>query len=374
MSLIKDFHLTFETTNEDGSYSEGDTIVGTVSFRLTTNVSVNSLTVKAKGDAKTKWIEEVGGYLMTFTSKKRYFKVKDYLIGVTFKGTSLPKGVHKFKFRLKIPEGSMPSSFKGQNGKIVYMFEAKLSRIWWWPSEVKREINFISKTFQQFWEGMRPQSGTVSKNIGGLSRGRVQMSATIDRNVCTPGETLSVMAKICNSSSKNMRPKFKLEQNTVYRSKYHTKNSLLILLKEVGGTIRQYSEQTVSCQLKIPDDVIFSIHNCEIISVEYYIKVYLDISFAFDPEVVLPLVIAPSRFAAIQPGEAEGPYPPGTTEATSYSNLAPPGFHTGLDPEPTEPDSCFSERQRCSPKLFIWVQSSNQTAHTLLTQILHTSV
>ncbi|XP_031592073.2 arrestin domain-containing protein 3-like [Oreochromis aureus] len=133
------------------------------------------------------------------------------------------------------------------------------------------------------------------------------MSATIDRNVCTPGETLSVMAKICNSSSKNMRPKFKLEQNTVYRSKYHTKNSLLILLKEVGGTIRQYSEQTVSCQLKIPDDVIFSIHNCEIISVEYYIKVYLDISFAVDPEVVLPLVIAPSRFAAFKPGEAEGP-------------------------------------------------------------------
>ncbi|XP_063344835.2 arrestin domain-containing protein 3-like [Pelmatolapia mariae] len=217
-------------------------------------------------------------------------------------GTSLPKGVHTFKFRLKLPEGSMPSSFKGENGKIVYMFEAKISRILWWSSKVKREINFISKTFQQFWEGMHPQSGTVSKNIGGLSRGRVQMSATIERNVCTPGETLSIVAKICNSSSKNMRPKFKLEQNTVYRSKYHTKNSPIILFKEVGATIRQYSEQTVSCQLKIPDDAISTIHNCEIISVEYYVKVYLDISFAVDPEVVLSLVIVPSRFAAIQPG------------------------------------------------------------------------
>ncbi|XP_026043945.1 arrestin domain-containing protein 3-like isoform X2 [Astatotilapia calliptera] len=316
MPSIKDFYLTCETTNEDGSYSEGDTIVGTVNFKLTTNVSINTLTVKAKGDAKTKWTEDIGDYLMTVTSKKRYFKVKDYLIGVTLKGTSLPKGVHTFEFRLKLPEGSMPSSFKGENGKIVYMLEAKISKSWWWPSKVKREINFISKTFQQFWEGMSPQSGTVSKNIGGLSRGWVQMSATIERNVCTPGETLSVVAKICNSSSKHTRPKFKLEQNTVYRSKYHTKNSLIILFKEVGETISPNSERTVSCQLKIPDDAISTIHNCEIISVEYYIKVYLDISFAVDPEVVLSLVIVPSRFAAIQPGEAVGAYPPGKRAQT----------------------------------------------------------
>uniref|UniRef100_A0A3B4H019 Arrestin C-terminal-like domain-containing protein n=1 Tax=Pundamilia nyererei TaxID=303518 RepID=A0A3B4H019_9CICH len=294
MPSIKDFYLTFETTNEDGSYSEGDTIVGTVNFKLTTNVSINTLTVKAKGDAKTKWTEDIGDYVMTVTSKKRYFKVKDYLIGVTL------KGVHTFEFRLKLPEGSMPSSFKGENGKIVYMFEAKISKSWWWPSKVKREINFISKTFQH-----------CTANIDRFK------NAVRCSDLILTGETLSVVSKICNSSSKNTRPKFKLEQNTVYRSKYHTKNSLIILFKEVGATVRPNSERTVSCQLKIPDDAISTIHNCEIISVEYYIKVYLDISFAFDPEVVFPLVIVPSRCAAIQPGEAVGAYPPGTTVVTS---------------------------------------------------------
>uniref|UniRef100_A0A3P9C8Q5 Arrestin C-terminal-like domain-containing protein n=1 Tax=Maylandia zebra TaxID=106582 RepID=A0A3P9C8Q5_9CICH len=250
MPSIKDFYLTCETTNEDGSYSEGDTIVGTVNFKLTTNVSINTLTVKAKGDAKTKWTEDIGDYLMTVTSKKRYFKVKDYLIGVTL------KGVHTFEFRLKLPEGSMPSSFKGENGKIVYMLEAKISKSWWWPSKVKREINFISKTFQH-----------CTANIDRF-KNAVQCSDLI-----LTGETLSVVAKICNSSSKHTSPKFKLEQNTVYRSKYHTKNSLIILFKEVGETISPNSERTVSCQLKIPDDAISTIHNCEIISVEYYIKV-----------------------------------------------------------------------------------------------------
>ncbi|XP_039875600.1 arrestin domain-containing protein 3-like [Simochromis diagramma] len=317
MSSMKDLNVTFETINEDGSYSEGDTIVGTVSFRLTKEVKVKSLSVKAKGDVKAEWTEGTGYFQITHTAKRRYFKVKEYLIAKNGKGTVLPKGVHTFRFGLKIPEGSMPSSFKGVYGKIVYMFEANMSRSWWWPSKVKKKINFISKTFQQFWEVMHPQSGTVSKNIGGLSQGWVQMSATTDRNVCTPGETISVVAKICNSSSKNTRPKFKLEQKTVFRCNESTKKWVMNLFKEVGETISPNSERTVSCQLKIPDDAISTIHNCEIISVEYYIKVYLDISFAFDPEVVFPLVIVPSRYAAIQPGEAVGPHPPGTTVVTS---------------------------------------------------------
>uniref|UniRef100_A0A669BC02 Arrestin C-terminal-like domain-containing protein n=1 Tax=Oreochromis niloticus TaxID=8128 RepID=A0A669BC02_ORENI len=333
MSSMKDLNVTFETISEDGSYSEGDTIVGTVSFRLTKEVKVKSLSVKAKGDVKAEWTEGTGYFQITHTAKRRYFKVKEYLIAKNGKGKS------------------MPSSFKGVYGKIVYIFEAKMSRSWWWPSKVKKKINFISKTLQQFWEVMVNTALICAINVTfgkcfvkkltlkitrGLSQGRVQMSATIDRNVCTPGETISVVAKICNSSSKNTRPKFKLEQKTVFRCNESSKKRVMNLFKEVGETISPNSEQTVSCQLKIPDDAISTIHNCEIISVEYYIKVYLDISFAFDPEVVFPLVIVPSRYAAIQPGEAVRPYPPGTTEVTSYSNFAPPGFHTGFGSVPTE--------------------------------------
>uniref|UniRef100_A0A3P9C8R5 Arrestin C-terminal-like domain-containing protein n=1 Tax=Maylandia zebra TaxID=106582 RepID=A0A3P9C8R5_9CICH len=280
MPSIKDFYLTCETTNEDGSYSEGDTIVGTVNFKLTTNVSINTLTVKAKGDAKTKWTEDIGDYLMTVTSKKRYFKVKDYLIGA-----QTPRGVSGNLIFINILSSffgkctlstlvlfyrSMPSSFKGENGKIVYMLEAKISKSWWWPSKVKREINFISKTFQQFWEGMVNTALISSSCTANIDRFKNAVQCS---DLILTGETLSVVAKICNSSSKHTSPKFKLEQNTVYRSKYHTKNSLIILFKEVGETISPNSERTVSCQLKIPDDAISTIHNCEIISVEYYIKV-----------------------------------------------------------------------------------------------------
>lgn len=88
------------------------------------------------------------------------------------------------------------------------------------------------------------------------------------------GETLSVVAKICNSSSKEMRPKFKLQQKIVYSCKKHTNPTFKTLCKMVGDTISPNSEQTVSCKIKIPGDIAPTLHNCDIISVEYYVKVW----------------------------------------------------------------------------------------------------
>ncbi|XP_030592783.1 arrestin domain-containing protein 3-like isoform X2 [Archocentrus centrarchus] len=251
-----------------------------------------------------------------------------------FSGISLPKGVHISKFRFKIPEGTMPSSFSGCSGKVVYMIEAVITRSWRWPSKVQREIKFISKSFQHTAQVMCPQSGSVSKKMSGLSKGEVQLTATINRRVCFPGETLSVVAKIHNSSSKDTKPKFKLQQQTVYRAGSSTKYSEKTLFKMVGDTVSPNSVVSASCQMKIPHDVQI-LQNCDIISVEYCMKVYLDISFAFDPEVVFPLVIIPSRFAAMQSGEAGWAYPPGVAGAPSYSDFISPAFPAGFDPGAT---------------------------------------
>ncbi|XP_039875434.1 arrestin domain-containing protein 3-like isoform X2 [Simochromis diagramma] len=318
MSRIKDFNVTYGTIDESDTFSEGDTIVGTVSFSLTKAIKVKSVSVKAKGDANVHWSEGSGDDERSYSDHRRYFKVKELLVAENAKGTSLPQGVHYFKFRLKIPEGNMPSSFTGCHGKVVYMVEAKISRSWRWPSTVQKEIKFVSKAFLHTVQC--PQSSTVSKKMSGLSKGQVQMSATINRTVCFPGETLSVATKICNSSSKDMKLKFKLQERIVYRAGCSSTSSEKTLFKKVGDNINPNSEESVSCQVKIPVDVII-LHNCEIISVEYYIKVYVDISFATDPEVVFPLVIVPPSFAAFQPGEALGPYPSGTAGAPSYSDF-----------------------------------------------------
>ncbi|XP_044225362.1 arrestin domain-containing protein 3-like [Thunnus albacares] len=330
MSPIKEFTLTYEALNEENTISDGDTVTGTVSFTLKKETKVKSLLVKVKGDASVQWSEGSGDDKQSYSAHRRYFKVKEYLIAEDAKGNVLPQGDHRFKFSLKIPQGDMPPSFKGVHGNITYVLEAKLSRKWHFSSGERKELNFVSKSFPQPGQVMCPQAGSVSKKD-------VQMSATINRKACSPGETLSIGAKINNSSSKEMRVKFSLQQRTVYHADGSTNTSYQSLCKMVGDTIAPNSEENVSCQLKIPENIIHTVHNCEIISVNYEIKVYLDIRFAIDPEVVFPLVIASSSFLTHQLGDDFGPYPAAAMGAPSYSDFPAPAYPSGPYPVPAAP-------------------------------------
>uniref|UniRef100_A0A672JNE9 Arrestin domain-containing protein 3-like n=1 Tax=Salarias fasciatus TaxID=181472 RepID=A0A672JNE9_SALFA len=302
MSPFKDLKLVFEALNQEGSYPE---VRGTLSFYLNSDTTVKSISVKAKGDATVEWRNNFGVFWVDYEAYMRYFEMKQYLVATDFGDTVLRRGPHNFPFSFQIPRG-IPSSFRGKNGEIVYMVEAKISRSWRWPSSVKREINFLSKDFPAIHRAMRPLSRSVDKEVGIFSKGQLQMTASVNRGVCFPGETLSAYARICNSSSKNVKPKFSLHRKIVYRVKKHTKTSDKVIFKMVGDPITPRSEVTVPCAVKIPVDAVYTLHNCQIISVEYYLKVYLDVSFAFDPEVVFPLLVVPSNLVHAQLNEEVG--------------------------------------------------------------------
>uniref|UniRef100_A0A672JKG3 Arrestin domain-containing protein 3-like n=1 Tax=Salarias fasciatus TaxID=181472 RepID=A0A672JKG3_SALFA len=253
-----------------------------------------------------KWTKKSGNSTTYYKGHVRYLKVKEYLVAKDTGGTVLRQGPHNFKFSFKILQGGMPSSFKAKNGKIVYMVEAKISRSWRWPSLVKTEMHFLSKDFPPIHIAMHPLSGSVDKELGIFSKGQLQMTALVNRGVCSPGETLSASARICNTSSKSVRPKFSLHHKIVYRVKKHTKISDQVIFKMVGDPITPRSEVTVPCEVKIPGDAVCTLHNCQIISVEYYLKVYLDVSFAYDPEVVFPLLVVPSNLVHAQLNEEVG--------------------------------------------------------------------
>lgn len=87
------------------------------------------------------------------------------------------------------------------------------------------------------------------------------------------GETAAVVVKISNRSSTKMRPKVKLQQCIEYRAGSVTNTSSQNWDKLVGDTIKGNSEETCNFQVKIPGEIIPSIPNCEILSVECNLKV-----------------------------------------------------------------------------------------------------
>lgn len=84
---------------------------------------------------------------------------------------------------------------------------------------------------------------------------------------------MAVVAKINNASSKDMVPKFSFIQNVVYRAQGHTKSEHRVILKQVDTSMKPNTEKTAKCALKIPSDVVPTIQTCDIISLEYQLKV-----------------------------------------------------------------------------------------------------
>ncbi|XP_071783608.1 arrestin domain-containing protein 3-like [Centroberyx gerrardi] len=341
MPASKELTLTYNVLNDENTFSEGDTLTGRVTLTLAKDTKVKSLFVKVKGDANVHWTEGSGDDKKSYSAFRRYFKLKEYLIPQVSKDTVLPQGIHTFNFRIKMPQGNMPSSFKGRYGKIVYMLEAKMCRSWRMDCEVQTEFSFASKSIPAFGQLMFPQERSVEKEMGLFSKGQVQMAATVDRRAYAPGETVAVVAKVSNPSSQKMTPKFTLKQKVMYFANGSTKTSEKTICKMVGDVITPETEQTVTCPVEIPSDLGQTIHNCDIISVDYYLKVYLDISFASDPEIKFPLVIIPPGFSSVpQPGGAVGLYPPGAVGGPSNSDFPPPAVPVEPYPVPFGPGAC----------------------------------
>ncbi|KAM3867568.1 arrestin domain-containing protein 3-like [Diretmus argenteus] len=343
MSSFKDLTLTYDVLNEQGTFSQGDTLSGNVQLQLEKETKIESFFIKAKGDANVHWSERHGNRDRSYSAHDRYFKLKQFLI---------PESAKEYIILLILLYRRMPSSFRGCHGKIVYKLEAKLSRSWRMDRTAEKEFNFASTSITNFGHpnsffravqerqaagvgsargptfsssSLSPQVGSTDKVMGPFSKGQVHMDVVVDKRACAPGETVNIDAKVNNSSSKDMTPKFSIKQKVVYRAEGSTKHGEKLICHMVGDSISPNTEKNITCAMKIPADQSLTIQNCDIISVEYQLKVYLDISFASDAKVKFPLLVIPSDLTSgPHPGGAMGQkYPPGAVGGPSNSDFPP---------------------------------------------------
>lgn len=87
MPSIQSFTMTYEALNEDGTFSEGDTLRGKVTLALLKEITVESLFVKVKGDANVHWSTKSGDRTYSYSAHRRYFKLKHFLIAEDSRGT-----------------------------------------------------------------------------------------------------------------------------------------------------------------------------------------------------------------------------------------------------------------------------------------------
>lgn len=70
---IKQFQLDYNTVNEQGTFSAGDTLTGQVTLKVSKKTKVQCFLIKLKGKAEVKWSEQDDQALVLHSRKKRYF-------------------------------------------------------------------------------------------------------------------------------------------------------------------------------------------------------------------------------------------------------------------------------------------------------------
>ncbi|XP_073695651.1 arrestin domain-containing protein 3-like [Garra rufa] len=174
--------------------------------------------------------------------------------------------------------------------------------------------------------GQQPQSGTKDKTIKLFGLGKMSMTVTTDKTGYMQGETITVFADIDNSSSRDVKLKYRLKQEQTFIAVGSTKRGFKHIVKETRDLIPSGEKSKFKVHLTLPHDLTVTIENCRIIQVEYTLKVYLDVYFATDPAVKFPVFILPLEQQCPPwqgpPGGFQ-PYPP------PQPNLPPPpaGFY-----------------------------------------------
>ncbi|XP_028270694.1 arrestin domain-containing protein 3-like [Parambassis ranga] len=296
---IKHFSIEYDAINSKNTFTNGDSINGRIVVEVSKETKIQALVFIAKGKARVRWDEHYGeDHHHVYWADEKYYSIKQHILREARQdGTEvIGKGRHVFPFTFKIPDKKIPSSFKSQIGRIVHKLKAELKQSMKFTKTAKTHFAFVSKVNMEMPGLMEPQYGCKDKSLKVFASGKVSMDVHTRKMGYKQGEPLTVTIDLNNQSSRSVKPKFILYEKQSFFAQGHRNVCTHTILKEKAeGVDASSGRKTVTKVITIPRELPPSILNCSIIKLEYRLKVYLDIKFASDPVIKLPIVILPEE-------------------------------------------------------------------------------
>ncbi|XP_018608565.2 arrestin domain-containing protein 3-like isoform X1 [Scleropages formosus] len=324
-SSVKSISISYDPINEQNTFSNGDVLTGWVVVVITKKTKIETLLVKVRGKAEVFWSESHGENTDYYHAKEKCLKLDQIILSRKKDENDivLAPGNHVYQFAFQIPQGSLPSTFKGAHGSIQYKVEAKLSRSWRVPSRAKSPFTFQSKVDLCVQQLMSPQHETIRKKYNFLTSGIVNMNVNLDKSSYRQGDGLKVTVEVDNGTSREIAPKFCVTQKQNFYANGRRNLYMKKVVKAVGKPIPGKSQQMLVQVLDLPRDLSVSILNCKILKVEYKLRVYLNIPYAKDPELKIPFVVLPADYVFLPAAEPDLSVPFSTFGDTGKTNPPP---------------------------------------------------
>ncbi|KAF6716805.1 Arrestin domain-containing protein 1 [Oryzias melastigma] len=326
MGKLVEFDIEFDKNKV--VYSPGESISGTVRAKLSQAIQCKAIKVNCNGFCGITSKENDTAW----TVEEQYF---NSTVSVADKGT-LKEGEHVFPFKFLI-SATAPTSFEGTYGRIIYRVRAFIETPRFSKDYTAEKPFYLLSLLNlneipDVW-GINSSEVTQQFSYMLMKTGTIDLRAQTDMKGYTPNQVIQVKANVHNQSGKSTG---NISASLVQRVTYEMKkpiHDIKTIAQVEGGTVKGGKEMEWTERIIIPPLPQSSLAGCELIKIDYYVKVSLK-----SPEVALTLPIHIGNVSLSK------------KQRSSKKQEAPPSSVDAADSKPSSSSSSPSLPSRPAPK------------------------
>ncbi|XP_056889620.1 arrestin domain-containing protein 1a [Takifugu flavidus] len=306
MGKLQTFEILFDQNKT--MYSSGEPVTGSVKVDLSSSMLCKAIKINCCGFCGvTNKVNDT-----SWNVEEQYF---NSTISVADKGT-LKQGKHVFPFKFLLP-ASCPTSFEGKYGRIIYRVRAIIDTPRFVTDYNTEKFFYLLNllNLNELPDIWGKSSSAVTKEFTYMlmKSGTVVLKAQTDMKGYTPGQIIQVMANISNQSGKSTgHMAASLVQQVSYGLKKPV-HDIRTIAEVEGGVVKPGKEVEWKEQIIVPPLPQSSLAGCELIKIDYYVKVSLKFP---DVQLTLPIHIGNvSLDKKLQPSSKAAPLVPSSASS-----------------------------------------------------------
>ncbi|XP_074540074.1 thioredoxin-interacting protein-like [Halichoeres trimaculatus] len=330
---LKVFRILFSDPGRS-FYSSGEKLSGSVQLEAAQSCKVSHLTVTAAGCAR---VDHRGGKNRKNRSQEvEYLKYEEELrleeeLSRDSDGYFLLQAgkTYNFLFGFELPPaGRLVSSYKGKFGYVRYYVRAVLDRPSQNALQCEQEFEVEEPLDINIPDLLAPAMASAQKKVTCMfiPDGQVSVSAHIDRKGFCEGEEISINAKFENTCSRIIVPKAAIIAKHSYMADGRTKELSQKLCAVRGNhIISGMCDMWQSKTIRVPK-LKPTLRGCDIIKVDYALRIYLHVPGSEKLAVELPLVVGTVPFSGVGSRTSSMSSQAGSLSSWASFPPAPPSY------------------------------------------------
>ncbi|KAJ8287961.1 hypothetical protein COCON_G00006200 [Conger conger] len=292
---MKSFEIIFSDPSKL-YYCSGDKVAGKIIVEVSEVTRVSAMRVIGAGCAKVEYAKGKQRCRdeIEYLKYEEVVHLDDHPQDVDGSVTLRPGNRYEYMFGFELPQhGQLVSSYMGKFGYVQYYVKAVMERHSEPALEYKKFFEVEEPLDVNTPDLLSPTGGTKDKKVTCMfiPDGQVSLSAKIDRKGYCEGEDICINAKFENTCSRIVVPKAAIIAKHTYQANGRTKvRSEKLSAVRGDHIISGMCDTWQGKAIRIPK-IKPSILGCNIIRVEYALRIYVHIPGSDKLFLELPLVI-----------------------------------------------------------------------------------